>query len=300
MTVNFPSRGQLLERPGSVVDPYARDANDFLPIAPGVPATGTGGYGVTNWESPEQYQRWLATQGPTQHEVTAAAEQQASDRNFLQSIQQNTKVENAFKAVAAAKKFQATRRLGNDYQTGVASGLPHAQAMAQAIYRNAIDLWSGSPERIAPAFNQMVQAAEGPFEPGQLSVVTDPRTGKDFGLMGKTSRNQVRVFPDVDKSALTGGQRTTALVARANIIQNELKDAPFNPSDKQKARIDDLHDELEGIRQELKGTATGGIAAPSKVTSGLKLRRKRDGRIFPYRGKAEDAVGDPNYELVKP
>lgn len=128
--------------------------------------------------------------------VTYKADKEAEDQNYVRDIVRHGKVEDSFKAVQAAKRFIGQRRFANDYAAALDSGLPPEKALPAAMYKNAPDLFAGSPGQMSSAFRSMREAPPAPVL-GGVEVVNDPQTGKRIGLSYHGGKGHVQLVKDI-------------------------------------------------------------------------------------------------------
>lgn len=233
-----------------------RDSAGFLPIAPGVPATGTGGYITQQGEIPYA----AAARAKAEEEAAAAREQQ----NFQSMLLQSARTENALKAIQAQKRFLATRKLGSDYQRAVSTGLPPAQAWAMAASRN-LEAFGNRLSDVTSAIHAARPVVAPAWHP------PNPQTGAPGYF--ETGQGTIHV-PAVDRQQISPVQQQE-IRWRNDEISNARKDVERIKSQspawadipEMKKQVDDLEKLIESraneVRNILGGNVTSGTSSPS-------------------------------------
>lgn len=156
--------------------------------------------------------------------ATLAAERQAQEDNLLQ---QSLRTEDALKAVAAARRFIATRKLGNDYQKAVQAGLPHEQAWAQAAVQN-LEAFGGNMAPVTAAMKLATPKVtpENQPLPNVATPIYDPN-GNLLGYRAQTSANAGHI-QWVPRTSETEGKLTDVEKHRIKSLEDEKKELSKN------------------------------------------------------------------------
>ena len=260
-----------------------------MPVA--APVGGTGGYITQTGPA-------VGPDPGTVAEATRRADEAAREANYLRQVEQNTRIQSAAQAVAAARKFMATRKMGMDYQTAIASGLPHEQALALAASRNFDAFGTEHIGQYAQVLKN-ARIVSTPAPPlGAVSTLKDEE-GNVVGHGVRTSTGGMHVVPTrADKESLTAAQRAVVLEKQIGVLQK--KWGPnYRPTKQTKPEFDadqallkEKMSELDALTKPKKSTAS---TSPSK---GVRIRSKADPtKEYNYNGDPKDIPTD-KYEIV--
>lgn len=208
-------------------------------------------------------------------------------------------------ASSSARQLQGMRTLQEDLGRGV--------PLEQALAKNAANLFSNRPERLASA----MKAAETPgppqaFTAGGMSGVYNPRTGapsfpprlpselgpeafqaRDItdpqgnptGIRAIPGRGSARVLPG--QMNLRPGDRINALKTRLSLIQTKML------TEATKAELPSLKKERDGIEEELRQiTAPAEELSPGKVDERVGPEEEDDFLLPPAGDEGEEAATD--------
>lgn len=194
-----------------------RDSGGFLPIAPGVPATGTGGY-ITERATPE-----FIKMIDEQRAKAAAAEQAAVEQvQFNRMLEQSRRTEDALKMIQGYKRLMASRNLENF----VAENSPKIgmeKAFALGMIKFGPDIYGGSA---AGATVSAIRAArpEEAIPLGETKQITLPSgqtitgvrtgTGSMQLVIPKTEADKEGKLSDVEKSRLSALDKEEAALKK--------------------------------------------------------------------------------------
>jgi len=232
-------------------------------------------------------------------EATRRADEAAREANYLRQVEQNTRIQSAAQAVAAARKFMATRKMGMDYQTALASGLPHEQALALAASRNFDAFGTEHIGQYAQVLKN-ARIASTPAPPlGAVSILKDEE-GNVVGHGVRSSAGGMHILPTKEpKEELTPGQRSSALQREIAIIQNRWKGVTVNK--KNKAEYDEDQKNLKSYQGQLNDLINAKSvkkSIPSEPSKGVRIRSKADPtKEYNYNGDPKDIPTD-KYEIV--
>lgn len=229
---------------------------------------------------PAGFPNLIAYQSAYNQVALEAAKQREEDAQFNQLIQQSTRTEDALKAVAAARRFIATRKLGNDYQKAVQAGLPHEQAWAQAAVQN-LEAFGGNMAPVTAAMKLATPKVTPETQPlpNVATPIYDPN-GNLLGYRAQTSANAGHI----------------QWVPRTSDVEGKLTDV-------EKHRIKSLEDEKKELSKNL--VAPSLLAHPVSYMSGNKEYRSSTNRIAQIQkeisgildsaGKKESTKSTKNY-----
>lgn len=232
----IPPRGDVMVAPPTSV------ASTAPHIAPD-PANGPAGFA--------SYNDYLNAYDAARKQ---AIQQMNEQQQFNQLIQQSARTEDALKAVAAARKFIATRRLQNDFQSALSSGVPAEKAWALSAARN-LDAFGGNLNPVTSAMRMSVQKPASEQQP--LSDVATPiydPSGNVLGYRAQTSANAGHI----------------QWVPRTSDVEGKLTDV-------EKHRIKSLEDEKKELSKNLVSPSL--LAHPVNYLGGNKEYKSSTNRI---------------------
>lgn len=156
-----------------------------------------------------------------------AAQQRSEEDQFNQMLQQSTRTEDALKAITAARRFIATRKLGNDYQKAVQAGLPHEQAWAQAAVQN-LEAFGGNMAPVTAAMKLATPKVTPETQPlpNVATPIYDPN-GNLLGFRAQTSANAGHI-QWAPRTSETEGKLTDVEKHRIKSLEDEKKELSRN------------------------------------------------------------------------
>lgn len=194
-----------------------------------------------------------------------AAQKRAEEDQFNQLIQQSSRTEDALKAVAAARRFIATRKLGNDYQKAVQAGLPHEQAWAQAAVQN-LEAFGGNMAPVTAAVKASRPVAAPP-PLGEVIPVNVPGGRTTYGTRTGPNTMQLLKAP-VDEQAKL---EKDLLKSHINNLQKQADSLAMAKDKDSIAVVADLNKQIEEGKRMLLG---GSTSEPQKAMPMPKTKDK--------------------------
>lgn len=199
------------------------------------------------------------------------------DRQFIEAMVANSRLQDAQKAIEAAIRFQAMRQFDRDIQIGRASGFSPEQATLQALSKNAGRMFFNAPGSAERAIRQTMppsvfqgQGVE-PFAVGPSGTPTrlsrpvgPPRAfrspgGVEFATFG----NQMRVLNPTQRSQGLTAQQQLTMIQKAMQIKMDEKRAEEDPNSPKSKQLDAEIAQLRARMGELQGEYLGVGGAPA-------------------------------------
>ena len=223
----------------------------------------------------------------------------AEENNYRNIIDQSRRTEDSLKAIAAARKFIATRKLGNDLQSAMKAGLPAEQALVQSLMSN-YEAWYDHPQVLTSAM-KAVRPVTPPMNLPNVAVPITDESGRVLGHAVQSSPNARHIQwerPPTPEGKLTDIEKQTLLELNrqeAQLLKNPrpiVSHGMFGGVKGQK-ELDDYNARLADIDAQRQK-----ILKKDKATTGVRVRRKSDGAMFTYKGNPED-VPSNKYEIIQ-
>jgi len=249
--------------------------------------------GIQAPQTVAQYNAWQASMpGPrTVQEANLIANQAAQEANFQRQLMQSAKVEDAAKAIAASRRYIATRKLGRDVQAALASGLPYEQAWAHAAANN-LEAFGGNLAPVTSAMRYATPHEGAVWHPpegnrpgyfstpqGTVHLATTPKTGLDV-----STRQEVQWHNNAIKAA----QDEISDIKKYNVAWEKTPEF--------KTRIDELEKSIESEKTAIRNKL-GGVAPAESGAPAPQARTQADiDKAITLANKALSAIrGRPDY-----
>lgn len=206
-----------------------------------------------------------------------------ADRDFVEALLSNSRIQDSQKAIDAAIRFQAMRQFERDLEAGKASGMSPEQSTIQALVRNSGRMFFNSPAAAergmragtgprvfqAPGVQPFAVGSSGtPFRlavpPAGVRAYRTPG-GREFATYG----GQMRVLSaPAGSEGLTKNQQLAYLrrmERQESLKAQDLMLSPESLADAQ-ARADQYRTQADALEQQLFGASGAGTAPPERGT----------------------------------
>ena len=200
--------------------------------------------------------------------VQRQSEQNAvEENNYRKIIDQSRRTEDSLKAIAAARKFIATRKLGNDLQAAMKSGLPAEQALVHSLMANP-EAWYDHPQVLTSAM-KAVRPVTPPMSLPNVAVPITDESGRVLGHAVQSSPNARHIQwerPPAPEGRLTDIEKQTLLELNRQETQIRKNDPPVGKKfqkerDEYNARLADIEAQRQRILKKDTSNSNASTAA---------------------------------------